>query len=309
MTGPPQVISIHRAGKPSIHGFDRIKQPVKPTKAHPLIISTSELSAFLRCRVRWNWSYQCRLAPKRKSTALALGTLVHDILEHWYLTPHAKRTVKRMEKLARERVRSTTTAELTTQDRELAEAMCIGYAAWARDEDKSIGLTECVPEGWFRYPLVPGDESVLIHGKIDNTFAPHNLRSTRALQEFKTRSQFRNEPVDLNTQLSVYLWALRQKYPKAKRYVAYWTQLRKQMPGPRVKADLFARETVERSDEEIAQWATDVRRQIGDMLDGAIYPNPNDACSYDCDFRVPCQLRGNRKDLASIFRTEYERRP
>src|SRR5260221_9894846 len=108
----------------------------------------------------------------------------------------------------------------------------------------------------------------------------------------------------MNLQLSVYHWALRQLFPKSRRYIIYYTVLRKQMPGPRVRAELFAREAVERTDEEIDQWADDTRRAVLDMPGAAIYPHYMDNCMWDCDYRNPCLLRGRKDDLKDALKRD-----
>lgn len=127
-------------------------------------------------------------------------------------------------------------------------------------------------------------------------------------REFKFKSQIRLSAVELNLQVSTYLWALRGLYPRYRRYIAWYTILRKQLPGPRVKADLFWQESIERTTDEIDQWAEDARRAALDMLDAAIYPNPMEACGWDCDFQTPCLLRGRPEDLATVLKRDYKAR-
>lgn len=297
--------SVHRTPTKLIASQDRLKQPPRPTSAKPLIISASELRDFLRCRVRHAWRYQLRLVPAAGSINLETGALVHQLLEHWYAQPLAKRTVPRMAKLVAKHLGGYTPQALQTEDLELIKAMTTGYAAWAIPEDQKIGLRECEPEKWFELPLTE-DKSIIVRGKIDNVFPSHALKKTIGAHEYKTKSRLDVSMIDLNLQLSVYLWALRQLYPKMKRYVVYYNVLRKQMPGPRVRAELFVREAVERTDEEIEQWARDTRRAVMDMPGAAIYPNPTDSCSWDCDFRNPCLLRGRPTDLKAVLTREFK---
>jgi hypothetical protein len=77
------------------------------------------------------------------------------------------------------------------------------------------------------------------------------------------------------------------------------------MPGPRVKAPLFARETIERTPEELIMWEQDTRRVVRDMLDAAIYPTRRESCRYDCDFYELCLARGNKHDLQEIIHEQF----
>jgi hypothetical protein len=261
----------------------------------------------MRCRVRWHWRHQCQLVPIGGKEALSMGTLVHDIIEHWYKLPPKRRNVARMTALAKLKVKQTKLQALDSEARELIESMTIGYAAWAKHEDVEIGLGESFPEEWFELPLTE-DGSILVRGKIDNRFFPAKLKKTVACQETKTAKSFRDKGLDTLLQLSVYLWALRVKFPKMKRYQAYYTELRKQLPTERVKAPLFQRQCVERTDEEIDIWIADTRRIALDMLNAAIYPNPNENCKWDCDFQDPCMMRGNADDLQHVLRTQYKKK-
>lgn len=301
-----ELVSIHRLTKPSLLASQdsAVERPV-PTRKRPLVISASELRDWLRCRVRHHWRYQARLVPKADPINLAIGANVHELLEGWYRQPWKERTVKRMAWVVKSHFKGTATREMDAKNTELVKAMAIGYATWARPEDAEIGLRECNPERFFELPLTP-ERSIIVRGKLDNEFEPRSLRRTMAICEFKTKGQIKTDMVDLNLQLSVYLWALRQLWPKARRYLAYYTILRKQMPGPRVKADLFAREAVERTDDEIDQWALDTQRAVLEMPGAAVYPNPMDACAWDCDFQGPCLMRGRPGDLKDLLKREFK---
>lgn len=301
-------LSIHRERSLPIIGASdrlRIKKRPKPTPENPLIVSASELSDFLRCRVKWLWRHYHRLTPIGGVVPLAFGGLGHSVMEGWYGIPEWKdRTTKAMRKAAKKVLGGTRPEELSLKDLELLEAMTVGYAAWARPRDRALKMRNVQVERWFDLPL--GDGSVRVRGKIDVVFRQASLRSTMAALEHKFKAAIKLDTVETISQLSVYLWALRQLYPGEKRYIAHYNVLRKQMPGPRVKADLFAREAVERSNDEIAQWEIDTTRTAKDMLDAAIYPNPMESCSFDCDFKIPCLLRGSPGDLRHVLKSHYK---
>jgi hypothetical protein len=297
--GPPRLL----ASSPRLTTF------TKPTREQPIIISSSELKSFLRCRTQWAWRYQDQLTSIERKPALALGTVVHEVLDQFYSLPVKRRTTKLMERLATLVIPKMMQDEpLADEDRELAYAMLVGYAAWARDEDAEIGLETCFPEEEFLLPLTASG-LVCVRGKIDNRFVSTTRKKTMAMLESKTAGQFKTNIVETNLQLSVYLWALRAKFPGYRAYTAYYQQLRKQLPGPRVKADLFMREPVERSDEEIAQWALDTERAALDMLDAAIYPSPQDTCSWSCDYQMACLMRGEPDDLRDTLKSQYSVKP
>ena len=317
MTQPERLVSIHRQKKPDELASQAARYTRKhkahdgPTPTRPLIISASELSEFLRCRVRHHWSSQLRLTSVKPSVPRSMGTLGHQVMEEWYKLPHVRRTTAGMKRIATKLIRGTTMKELTEEDRELLTAMVTGYADWCMDEetehnDSSIGLVKCLPEAWFEENVVP-DGSIRVRGKIDNLFESTTYKKTVGMLESKFKGQIR-ETEDNRVQDNVYLWAMRKRFPKMKRFTLYYQILRKQMPGPRVKAPLFSRDLVERTEDEIAQFEVDMRNIAIDMLDGAIYPNRNGQCQWDCDFKVPCLLRGNEEDLRHVLDTEFTAR-
>jgi len=293
---------------PASGASDRRRKPLIPTKENPLIISASELRDFLTCRVKWNWRYNRLIVPKETSPALTMGSLGHQLAASWYDLPASKRTVKAMEKIAKKMLKGTRPRELSKADFDTLYAMSVGYAAWARPRDRELGIRTVKTEQWFELPLTD-DGLIIVRGFIDGVFKLHSLKRTMGCFEHKFKSQIRMGTLDINLQLSVYLWALRRLYPKFKRYIGYFQILKKKIPGPRSKADLFAREPIERMDEEIDQWALDTERACLDMLDAAIYPNPSDSCSWMCDYETPCLLRGRPEDLEHIFKTQYKKKP
>lgn len=315
-TGADRAISIHRQNvdmKLALLGAaPRRKEPLRPTPERPMYVSASEIGDFIRCRVLHNWRTYAQLQPNARSEALAVGTLGHDVLERWYKLPKSRRTIKAMQQVARVACKETTEKSLTLEHLHLVSAMTAGYAQWVLDKnneysDAAIGLEACAPEEWFDLPITK-DGSIRVRGKIDLRFRPTTLKRSMALLESKFLSSIRSNGIERRVQLTIYLWALRCKFPEVKRFIAYPQILRKQMPGPRVKADLFYREPIERTDEEIEQWIKDTRRVCEDMLDGAVYPNVQDSCEYLCEFKHACQLRGNAADLRHVLKTEFTTR-
>jgi hypothetical protein len=306
--------SIHRTTLDGpLQGAKRMRLPFKPTPEHPLIISASEIGSFLRCRLQWSWSYRVGLQAKVFGPPRDIGLIVHIGKETWYTLPHKKRTVDRMLKIATN-VSNMKELKLDAKNRALAKAMLIGYAEWALDDheqsDKAIGKREVYPEDPFVLPLTK-DGSILVRGRIDERFEPTIYRGVLAMDETKTRTSVNFDMLDLSYQMTTYLWAMQQKFPRDergrryKRYLAWRTVLRRQMPGPRVSAPLFGRESVERDPDELRMWLIDIRRTVTDMLDAAIYPNMTDQCKWGCDFYKLCLVRSNKSDLKEIIQTEY----
>jgi hypothetical protein len=305
--------SIHRVAAGTLLTLQRgrAKKTAAPTAEAPLIVSVSELRDFMDCRVKWWMRHQARLEPVEGSVNLAIGSLTHTILEAWYGVPFAKRTAKRMEKIARGHINTTTRKELALEDKELIEAMCNGYALWTLDaenenSDADLGYVDGFPEEWFTVAL-DAKRTVLLRGRFDNRFVPTRAKRTMALLEVKTAKDGRMSKFEQNIQIGGYHIALFDQFaPKFKRFIVYPTVLRKQMPSPRVKAPLFIREPVELTRDEVEMVRRDMHRAALDMLDAAIYASPADRCEWACDYRNPCMLRHSPGDLTHVLASEFK---
>jgi hypothetical protein len=307
------VKSIHRTNLDGpVQGAGRMKIPFQPTPERPMIISASEIAEFLRCRLKWNWHYRVGITSRKYAMPRAVGTWVHLGKEAWYTLPREQRTAKKMKSVAEQAIREARMKGAPSKDRDLALAMLTGYAMWVRGNhdksDKAIGKKIVMPEWEFSLPLLE-DGSVLVRGKIDELFEPTIYKNTLAMDETKTRSTIEFDMLDMSAQMTVYLWAMSEhpllKKKKYRRFLGWRTVMRRQMPGPRVKAPLFGREFVERTDEELQMWLRDTRRTVKDMVDAAIYPNKTDRCKFDCDFYNLCLVRPNLTDLKEVIKSEY----
>lgn len=314
--------SVHRTEMDGpLQGAPRMKVPFEPTPKDPLIVSTSEIAQFLRCRLQWNWDRRVGLRSKKVSMPRVNGIVVHAAKEELFQLERRERTPEAMDKALRKAVKGITEVPVTPKDKELAKAMLDGYIRWVRspkneNNDRAIGKRKVFAEWQFVLPLVK-DRSILIRGKIDELFKPTIYKRVLAMDETKTKNQISFDMMDMDAQLTTYLWAmwkasttgecplpkpLQRRY---ERFIAWRTVLRRQMPGPRVKAALFAREPIERSPDDLKIWERDTVRVVRDMLDAAIYPTKRDSCKWDCDFYELCLVRGDKADLKALIEEQY----
>jgi len=315
--------SIHRTKLDGpLQGAPRMEKPFEPTPDEPLIISASEIGQFLRCRLQWNWDKRVGIVSRKVSAPRVNGILVHASKEEFYKLSRDQRDVDGMEKSAKAAFKKVKEVPINSKDRELATAMLLGYTKWIRSKknennDRAIGKRIVVPEWQFVLPLVK-DRSILIRGKIDEMFEPTIYKRVLAMDETKTKNGIGFNMMDLDAQLSTYMWAMWRAstdefcplpppftHRRYDRLIAWRTVLRRQMPGPRVKAPLFGRESIERTPEELIMWERDTLRIVRDMLDAAIYPSKRESCSYDCDFYNLCLVRGNKRDVRNIIKEQF----
>lgn len=303
--------SVHRLVLDGpLQGSPRRKIPIEPTPEQPMIVSISEINSFLRCRLQWNWGKRMGLRSRKVGAPRVNGILVHAGKEGFYGLVRKERTPKRMKAAAKEAFAKVTEVPITSKDRELATAMLVGYAEWVTGNhdksDRDIGKKKVWPEWEFVIPLVK-DKSIMVRGKIDELFEPTIYKGVLAMDETKTKNGIGFDMMDLDSQLTTYLWAMWKQYPDYERYIAWRTVLRRQMPGPRVKAPLFGRESIERTPEDLLLWERDALRIIRDMLDAAIYPTRTESCKWSCDFYELCLARGSKADLKAIIEEQFDR--
>lgn len=308
--------SIHRTElNGPLQGARRMKIPFMPTPDYPLIISASEIGSFLRCRLQWNWRYRVGIGPKAMGPERGIGIYVHAGKEGFYALPRIKRTPEAMEVIGKAAIKKEK-LDVPRKEKDLALAMMVGLAEWVTDDnnehsDRNIGKREVLPEWEFAYPL-DKEGSIIIRGKIDELFEPTIYKHTLAMDETKTRAKISFDMLDMDAQMTVYLWAMSQRakekefrHKRYERFIGWRTIARRQMPGPRVKAALFGRESIERDQDELDMWQQDTLNIARDMLDAAIYPNKNDSCKWNCDFYQMCLVRANVHDLEAAIEEHY----
>jgi hypothetical protein len=169
--------SIHRTELDGpLQGAPRMKAPFAPTPERPLIISTSEIAQFLRCRLQWNWEKRVGLRSRKVGMPRVNGIIVHAAKDIFHKLPLEEQKRSGMNRAAKEAFRvAAKEVPVASKDRELAAAMLDGYYTWVMSKhehsDKAIGKRRghVVPEWQFVLPLVK-DRSILIRGKIDEMF-------------------------------------------------------------------------------------------------------------------------------------------
>src|SRR5436189_4705528 len=136
--------SIHRTElNGPLQGAPRMKLPFKPTPKQPMIISTSEISSFLRCRLQWNWSKRVGLKSNKAGAPRVNGILVHKAKEIFHNLPKEEQKRVGMNLAAKQAYREVKEVPINPKDRELASAMLDGYYRWVMSKhehsDKAIG--------------------------------------------------------------------------------------------------------------------------------------------------------------------------
>jgi hypothetical protein len=153
-----------------------------------------------------------------------------------------------------------------------------------------------------------GTVPIYYRGRIDGIVRLHS-DSRLYLLEHKTAKQFNEQKLILDQQSTSYVWAAEKIHGQPIAGV-YYNILRKQKNGPRVKAPLVYRLTVERSRASIRDWPEQVRMIVKDMElvseHGLYYHTPADDCNF-CDFFTICSLIQDEADPQDYIDTYFRR--
>lgn len=106
-----------------------LKLPKPPKASEPLVITNTSRAKFLTCQQLYFWIYEMRLTPEITSTALAIGSLVHQGLAMILNGDSEKKirgTVREFVKYARETVRGID-AQQFEKDTTVVEGMIFGF--------------------------------------------------------------------------------------------------------------------------------------------------------------------------------------
>jgi hypothetical protein len=226
-------------------------------------ITHSESRTFWTCQKKHWYAYIERLTPIRKAPALWLGTYVHAGLDLYYqgkadfLATIAK-SIEDDLVLAREDYPNLWPEDDEKMDSEkaLALAMLEGWPAYVAENDLDCEFEAVATELEFemRLPTPQGGPShCIFRGKVDG-IARHTPTGNLFLIEHKTAKQVGDAYINqlqLDPQVPAYMAGIRECYGYDTIGCIY-NILRKQMPGPRVKAPLYYREWVWRNETEIA---------------------------------------------------------
>lgn len=264
-------------------------------------ITNSERQTFLMCQLKHHYAYEECLTPKRKSPALWTGTHVHHGLDLFYQgkADYLQQVADSIDAelvLAREQYPNLwpEDEEKLDKERALVLAMLEGWPAFVaeNDLDREFEIVATELEFSMRLPTPKGKPSYCIfRGKVDG-IARHIPTGSLFLMEHKTAAQVGDsyiEQLQRDAQVPAYMAGVRECYGYHTIGCIY-NILRKQMPGPRVKAPLYYREWVWRNETEIAaqldnlywtyRWITRPGR--------VPVPNPSQMTCGGCPYKSLC---------------------
>lgn len=264
-----------------------------------ITVSNSRLACFRRCPRKYEYRYIDGFTANEKSPALRLGTLVHSALESFYSADARDKDVS---------VRAA--AAMAEYDNNVASAATEVLSAGGDSErfDKDSYMGRQMLKYYFE-EVAPGDDfspvasEIRVDVRIPNPEGKFSWcrfigyvdaiveREGRLyILEHKTAKSLDVKHLITDTQVTQYIWALRQMgYDVCG---VYYNILRKCDPySKRTKAPYHYREAVYRNDDEIAECGRQLYYQYRAMRQAGrygYYTNPTRDCSWDCEYRPMC---------------------
>jgi hypothetical protein len=304
-------------------------------------LRNSERATYRRCRMKWHWSYNLRLAPQREKGALAFGTMIHVALAERYPPgvkrgPHPAKTFERLYKEHPETFNQWDEEGNKIPALDLGIAMLEGYVnAYGNDE-----LIEIIqPEMPMEIDVYDRQGNYLCTW-VGQSDAAYRNRSTRrvGLLEHKTAKSIPDE-LRINTgygdQGLSYWWAAdnylnhHKLIPKSMHLEhVLFNWLRKAVPDKRPTNEqgyclnkdgrvskiqpkpLFHRFPLEFGPNELETINKRIRSEGWEMQQVRkgklpIYKNPTMTCDWDCQFKEACEIHEMGGDWESVLELEF----
>lgn len=265
------------------------------------------------CRLAWHLGYREGWRPVRSATPLEFGLAVHKALEEYY--GNQADPVKVFADVWDSREGVLDPSEFR-EHRDLGVAMLRGYREHYRGKDNFEVLAT---EHLLSRPLptpTGGTSKCILNARLDGLV--RNLVDGHLyVLEHKTFSRLTPSWLELDHQMTSQVWLGRHLAEtlgvEGKVIGVIWNGLRKQMPSPRVKAALFERHTVTRTENHQRVFLERAYWQYRDFYatHGAevpIYPQPEQVRCAMCDFASVCRVYQSGGDWQFLLESGYTRR-
>ena len=287
-----------------------------------LVLTHSDIYAFLACRRWFDWSYNrdFRL-PEVEWGARALGSRVHAAVQRFW---HGEDVVAAHEELAKTAVETVEAdpssppfaVEELYRDIILGRNACRAFREWVEREGPYDGFTVIGVEQVLEAEV---GEGVLLRGRAD-LLLQRDSDGAIFVDDLKTSSRYRagvREGLERSYQHSVYLMLATAQNPETLIGGAYYTVLYKYRnpaasTGPLVERWMVpaSRRTLVVRQAQINFIVNEITRMMAmsDELGSVVaYPTPQDRCRW-CDFAKPCELYDDAPLAArAMLDSEYQR--
>lgn len=264
-----------------------------------LVVSHSDIKAFLTCRRKWAWQYVADFkSPEKRTGPLALGNRVHASIEVWYRD--FSDAVAEHERLANEAVKaveddpSAPPWEIDQLYKDIVTGRrCVEqHQEWLATTGADMKYEIVGVEKTVEAPILGG--RITLRGKVDVLF--RDIETGFILvNDLKTAAKKTvREEFERSYQHHVYMAALRISEPSEVVNGAMYTVMYKN-----AKTDPLERFSVPGSTrmadtklKQIEMICAEMLRSMANIETEGIahaYPTPQDACRW-CEFRHPCEV-------------------
>lgn len=287
----------------------------------PVVITHSDIAAFLRCRRQWAWGYIDDVKKAEGVTGAAkLGTRVHSALEAYYV--RGDDPVEVHDQLARADILMLETTDAPGWEvDQLYTEMILGrncvivHQDWLARTGADSEFDVFAVEPKLEAPILDG--RVMLRGKVDIIYRSRNdgLLYTNDWKTTGAQGSVR-EMFERSYQAPTYQ-VLASVIPDAPEVGgSYYTVIRKTKNPARATRELVerfrvpaSRRTAQTKLRQIEAICVDMLRLIDeyDRTDPAnAYPTPAESCRW-CDYKMPCELMDESPESAlAMLGAEYQ---
>jgi hypothetical protein len=272
-------------------------------------ISNSETASWLNCRRKYYYEYQMDLEPKVQSGPLNKGTLIHSLLEEYYLA--------KMEGLSEVDRRAAVSGKLmllaSNPGSDIVEMgkthALVGayFDRWAEEDDERYEVLAV--ETKFSVPMVDGLFSMA--GTIDAVFRDLNDGSIVPVDHKSSYNFWTDEQSAISGQFVKYVYAMRAMGHDVKRFMINQLRTRELKAGN----ELFRRSWVRPTDIRIGA-AVEQHINTGlEIMDFRKVPNKSKAIPiYDkylcsnCSFLQLCDSDSEGAPVEHLIMSEFQKK-
>ncbi len=299
-----------------------------------IVVRATEVTGFLGCRRKWWFESHngMNLEPRALNNKLRFGKAWHTALEYLYsgadpLQGFTEQHEKDKKEIPEEVLMEEETQKELQENEKLAHDLLPLYAEWACKEalPSDQDLEPIATEQRLLIPI--GDGSIpyreYLAVKVDAVFRMKNSKLLFAMEHKtmgKSSSVGNPDNLPLDMQMGLQLWALREfvRYQGMEHTVAgdIFNLMRKQLPSNRVKAPIFGRHDVQRSNLELDLLHHQLIGIVGEMKRAIAVPatrfhNPQPwggMCAWGCAFRDACISMQRGEDYEWILNAMFKPR-
>lgn len=248
-----------------------------------VVVTYSELDCFRQCPLKHHWAYRERWSkPPKVGSALAKGTLWHNVLETHYEQVRLGATdPENLRQFALDHYLLDPDTGAQDADQELIEWMYSGYLEhYGLDDEWEVLGTELAGQ----VPLPR--ERFHLRFKID-MLVRHRASGKIWLVDHKSARDFtRQAEIDIDDQFGLYTWALRRLGIPVFGFIRSDTRTQRNK-GAMTAEQRFRRVSTYRTDTELQNIANDAASTADHAWGGApvLHSSPSPSmCTWRCDF-------------------------